>query len=198
MDFADIEGDALAVYRFAGADADEPPSIARLCELVTGFLPRYARMRPDGKCAVDDYGDLRVSVRPSLPARRARFVVAHEIAEWWYMRNNYACLDIEDRCNALGAALVVPRPAAQQVLREAGHSPMMLAQVFGVERCLALLRIGEVTGRPVALLRKCPIFRGEAFEWPQDPVELERLVREPAPEIHPVRLEQRWGLMARW
>ena len=194
---ADVEGDAVDVYRFAGAELDEPPSIARLCELVTGFAPRYERMRPDGKCAADEDGELRVSVRPTLPARRARFIVAHEIAEWWYARSGYACADIEDRCNALGAALVVPRAAARLVIREAGHSPMMLAQVFGVERCLSLLRIGEVTGRPVVLLRKCPLFRGEPFEWPSDPQELQRLVREPAPEIHPVRLEQRWGLMAR-
>lgn len=192
-----MEGDAAEVYRFAGAELDEPPSIARLCELVTGFAPRYERMRPGGRCAVDDAGDLRVRVRPSLPARRARFIVAHEIAEWWYLRTGYAEPDIEDRCNALGAALVVPRPAAQLVLRESGHSPMLLSQVFGVERCLALLRVGEVTGRPVVLLRKRPLFRGDPFEWPTDTTELQRLVREPAPEIHPVRLEQRWGLMAR-
>jgi hypothetical protein len=195
MDIADVEGDAASIYRLARADESDPPSIATLCRAVTGYPPTVAKMREEGRCA--RVGDTwRVFVRRGLSAQRARFIVAHEIAEAWHRRIGYAEPDVEERCDALGAALVVPRAACAAVLRS-GHSPKLVAEAFGVERPLALLRIGEVTGRPVLLVRRRPIARGEPFAWPASETEALRAVKAPPASVHPVNLGGRWGLMAR-
>mgnify|MGYP006921322019 FL=1 len=100
----------MAIYAAAGADPDDPPAIGALIEALTRREPLLARMRAEGRCIGD-----QVMVRGGVLPARARWLAAHELAEWWYARMGYDGADIEERCDACGAALVVPRasgPAA--------------------------------------------------------------------------------------
>ena len=106
--------------------------------------------------------------------------------------------DVEERANALGAALVVPAYVFRRAIRAKGHAVHALALEFGVPPSLVLLRLGEVVGRPVALLREPePIVRGTPFAWPRH---LAPAVLMPPPGVHPIRLVdevgERWGLLA--
>lgn len=196
IDVGDVEGDAAAIYERCGLDAEEPPSIGQLCTLLTGFAPTMVpHMLNEGRCG--RVGDAwRVFVRAGLPKERAVFITAHECAEWFYRSIDYREPDIEHRCDALGAYLVAPRAAFRLAIATLGHSVRDLASAFNAPRSLALLRIGETTGRPVILLRREPIARGDDFGWPSGPG-LARAVKRPPPSVHPVRAGDYWGLMAR-
>lgn len=193
-ELSDIEGDALALFSEAGADPRDPPSIAALCRALTGHAPRFIAQAAEARLVGG-----RVFLRRGLLTARARWLVGHELAEWHYLRARYRGADIEARCDALGAALVAPRPAFLAATRAVGHAVFSLAEAFGVTQSVALLRIGEVTGRPVVLLRSPePIVRGGAFEWPSTSG-LVRALRERRSEVHPLRISDepgKWGLMA--
>lgn len=183
------------MYAVAGADPADPPAIGALCKMLTGHAPEFVRMREPAYLPVVN-GERRVYVRVGTDPARARWLVGHELAEWWYLRTAYRGEDVELRCDALGAALVAPRPAFLLALRARGHRVHELAKDFKTTQALALLRIGETTGRPVALVRPTPILRGEGFAWPTGPG-LARAVRQPPPSVHPIRVDGRFGLMAR-
>jgi len=182
---ADVEGDASLLLRIAQVDDDEPVDVVALCRALTGHAPWLSRLGPQAQLARVGDG-YRVCVRRGLLPERARWLVGHELAEWHYLRTGYRGEDIEARCDALGAALVAPRRAFLSAVRERGHRVYALADDFGVTHALALLRIGEVTLRPVALPRRLGlVVRGEPYAWDESP-------------SHPVRLrdEGRWGRMA--
>jgi hypothetical protein len=199
---ADIEGDALAFAKMTKVSLDSPPSLVRMCREITGFAPLYAKLvhaqgyyGPAGRSGVK-----RVLVIPGLPPDQERFVLGHEISHAFYDQTGYVGDDIEERCDALSAALCAPRGPFGQALRDAGgHRVHALAKVFQVPRCLAALRAGEVTGRPVAYPRpkKAPIIRGQAFGWPPA-AELARAARRPPEGVHPVRVERGHVLMAKY
>jgi hypothetical protein len=185
----EVAGDAEMLLSRAKVDDDEPVNVTRLCRVLTGFAPWVTRSR--SRVAMWG-GNHRVCVWRGLPIPRARWVICHEIAEWHYLGVNYNGTDLESRCDALGAALVLPRRLMQRAIREHGHRVHTLARKLDVTQALAMLRIGEVDRRPV-LLERTPtmrLVRGGLFEWP---IELAK-----APGIHPVRLpdEGRWGWMA--
>jgi hypothetical protein len=148
-----------------------------------------ARTGPEA-CLIRVYEQWRVVVRRSVPAPRARWLVCHELAEHHYLRLGYRGADVEARCDALGAALVLPRRLAQLAIREHAHRVSALARSLGVTQALALLRVGEVTRRPVLLERRpgVRLARGAPVEWSID----KRVA-------HPVKLsdEGRWGWMRR-
>lgn len=187
------EADALEILRLAGhLDDEAPPNMAQLCRALLGSPPQVAPIRSEA-CLARVRGESRVYLRKGLDPARARWLVGHELAEWYYQRTGYVGADLEDRCDAVGAALVAPHMAYRLALRSVGSSVHALAEAFVVPQALALLRIGEVTGRPVLLLRKpTPIHRGEPYVWPK------RGMHDPS--VHPIRLDgSRWGLMAeRW
>ena len=108
-----------------------------------------------------------VRLRRGLSDARARHRIGHELGHLFYERVEYAGADLEERCDLFGAALCMPRRAARAALRSVGHRVHGLAAHFGVTQSVSLLRIGEVTGRPVCLLCfKGPIARGADFAWP--------------------------------
>jgi hypothetical protein len=189
---ADVEGDAMVIYGMAKADPEEPPSIAELCLELTKREPGFATLRNEARLV-----DQQVIVRPGTFAPRARWLAAHELAEWYYAFIGYDGDDIEERCDACGAALVAPRPAFRLAMKVRGGAVYALASDFATTQSLALLRIGEVTGRPVRLLRwPRPITRGEPFLFPR----LSEIVSARDRSIvHPLRIRDepnRWGLMA--
>src|SRR5690606_30327780 len=94
-------------------------------------------------------GERRIYVRRGLSAARQRFAVAHELAHW--ALGLLSGSEAEARCDALAACLVAPRRAFQRALRDTDCYGE-LAELFGsTESCVAL-RLGEVTGEPVALV----------------------------------------------
>ncbi len=189
---ADIEGDAALLLRLAKLDDDEPPATIALCRALTGRPPMTARIRQEA-CSARVGNEWRVVVRRGVLPARARWLVGHELAELHYARTGYRGRDIEARCDALGAALCLPRRALLGLVRHHAHRVHAIARLTRLTQSLVLLRIGEVTGRPVALLRApAPTVRGDAFAWPVEPSLF-------VPGAHPLRITdepQRVGLMA--
>lgn len=163
---AEVEGDAQAFLDWAGADPLEPSGIGALCAAATGRRPRPTAL--DGEARLEPRGNgFEVLVNRALAPARQRLKVAHELGHWWYARVGYRGGDIEHRCDMFAAAVVCPRPAFKSAMRWAGHRVHELAERFHTTQSLALLRVGEVSGRPTMLLRPAgPLVRGEPFEWP--------------------------------
>jgi hypothetical protein len=182
---ADVEGDAALLLRLAKMDDGDVVSAVALCRALTNDPPFLSRFGPEAQRA--RVGDrVRVCVRAGLLPARQKFLVGHELAEWHYARTGYRGEDIEERCDALGAALVAPRPAFRRAVRSLGHSVRKLAAALAITQACSLLRIGETEGRPVLLGRALgPVTRGEPHNWETG-------------RRHPIRLsdEGRWGLMA--
>jgi hypothetical protein len=198
---ADIEGDADLLLRLAHIDDDEPVDVVALCRhrTMTGQVPFSTRAGPEAQISRVPGGH-RVCLREGLLPGRARWLVAHELAELHYERVGYSGPDIEDRCNALGAALVAPRRLVRRLIRQHAHAVHALARALVATQSIALLRLGEVERRPVLLARdgRRPIVRGAAFNWPDGPGLAKALSRR-TETTHPLPIrdeERRRGLMA--
>lgn len=195
---AEIEGDALAMLAQARLEADRSPSMDLLCLRLIGSKPRRVMMGREADLYPGLDGRYVLRVHRCAPADRARWLVGHELAEWWYRGRVFAGghPEREAWCDALGAALVAPRDAFRQATAVLGGRVHRLAEAFNAPRALALLRIGEVTGRPVVYCHpERQLARGTPFVWPR--AALQRALRERPRGVHPVRLDgQRMGLMA--
>jgi hypothetical protein len=113
-------------------------------------------------------GETRIYLRTGLSQTRLRFAVAHELAHW-ALDIGSASLDGEQLCDALAAALVAPRPAFHGALRDVGERYPVLADRFGTSESCIVLRWGEVTGTPTALVTPSSVrVRGGAFDWPDE------------------------------
>lgn len=197
-DVHDAEGEGLAMLEAAGVDPDRGASLDLIAERLLGSRPRYVRMVGTGDLW-PFRGEWILRVHRSLPPVRQREVVSHELAEWRAETTGRRFRSLAHReawCDAVGARLLCPAPAFRRAVRQVGHRVHGLADAFGTTQGMALLRLGEVTGRPVVLLRaRGSIARGAPFGWPEEAV-LARAIRRPPPSIHPVRADDRWGLMA--
>lgn len=157
-----------------GADEEGPQRMTDLCEGIVGVRPMRAPIRQEAQLCIED-GKPLVLIRDDVPTPRARWLVGHEIAEFWHRCVDYIGRDIERRADALGAMLVAPILGVAKAAAEWAHEPFpviiaRLAELFRVPQSLALLRLGEVTGRPTRILRPDgPIGRGEVFAWPEGP-----------------------------
>lgn len=193
----------MAFHQHAKSDPADPETLNVLCRRTVKSYPQRVRMIGRGDLRPGVRGrpwTLRVHVM--LPPELARFVVAHELAHWYYLQTGWRASShahLEAACNALGAAILAPQPCFAAAVRSIGRSRVhQLARTFHTTQACALLRVGETTGRSVVLVRsKDPIVRGDLFEWPADVRELERAVRHPPEGVHPIRIDRdRWGLMA--
>jgi len=196
-----IEGEASALLeKFGLNDEDGPTPMVELCRRALGCAPRWTSLRQEAKLGVDVDGRLAVQLRRGIAPPRARWLIGHELAEWWMKRYGYQRDDIEDRADAIGACIAVPRANFQRAIKTMAHSVTKLARAFATTESLALLRVGETTGRPVLLLRASgPVARGDAFEWPSTS-SLLRAMKEGRSHVHPVAIRDepnRWGLMVR-
>jgi hypothetical protein len=163
----EIEGYVDPIYRLAGGDPSEPLSPADLSLRLLGTKPTTATalVAPGtiGYCN----GEWRIFIRKGTPWPRARWIAAHELAHWWFRRIGYAGPDLGARCDALGAALIVPRPVITHVRSRLGDDVYAIADELKTTQSLAFLRVSEVTGRPGAVVRLAgPIIRGEPCTWP--------------------------------
>jgi hypothetical protein len=197
---SDVQGDGdliLRAHRFA---PDQRPNIRALLKAWVGVEPEWARIRTEGaRCILN--GQPRIFCRHRTPLARAIFVWLHEAAHIHYdlagLREDPEI--VEAMCNALAAALLAPRAAFRLAIFETGYDVPAIADAFRTTQSVALLRIGEVVGNPVVLLRPpTPIVRGADFAWPPER-ELARVVKSPPPGVASIRIAdetKRWGLLA--
>lgn len=190
---AELEGEALAFWATHGMEPEQ--CLIDLCQAATGSEPIFEARETEGHW---DGGLVRLSV--DLHPRRARHVLGHELGHVWLEREGrFVPPNIEERCDVFGAILNMPRAGVRHWLKQNGHAFVQLAEFFGVTQSVALLRIGEVTGRPVMLLReRGPIVRGFDFGWPsRSPVQLALGRGREVVHLVQVRDEpQRVGIMA--
>jgi len=175
-----IEGEAESILRGAGFDPADPPDVEQLAAAITRVVAHHGISAPARFVA--STGELWLN--PRLSPRRRAFSIAHELAERHLARSAYEGDDVEARANAIGAALLVPAPALRVAIRSVGRRLADLAEVFDVSQSIVALRLGEVTGSPLALVmdRRVAV-RGEPFAWPS-PARLVAIAggREAVPE----------------
>ncbi len=150
------------------------------------------KMRRDAELFSTPAG-ARILVRVRLPVERARFAVAHEVAEWHLRRVGYSGDDIESIVRRIAAALVAPRPIALRVARHSSvfDDPGAPSEAMQTTQTLAALREGEVTGESIAVVG--PGFleaRGAELVWP-DREAVRRFVKEGGPGLRKVDLDRR-------
>ncbi len=194
-DVLGAEQEALTAYEEAGLDPSSPPPLSLLCERLFGTRPQPMAHLPREATMGILRGEVRIFYRSGTWAARARFGVAHEMGHGRRRQHHGSIQDVEANADLLGACLVAPRPAFERMVKRVGHSVYDLAHAFSTTHAAAMLRLGEVTGRPVRLLGERERTRGEAFDWPDAKRALRGLERA---RVHPVKLldEKRWGLMA--
>lgn len=185
-ELAELEGDAAAILREANVDDDEPPPLGLVCERLLGLRPaRTPNINREAKLDERAPGRFQVLIHADVPSQRARWLVGHELGEWIHLQSGAQPANIEARCDAIGAMLAAPRRAVRALIGP--RRVRLLAETFGVPQSVALLRIGEVFGRPVALLRRGrpALYRGGPFVWPrrserEGVAHLVRITDEPA------------------
>jgi len=145
-----VERECEGVYAAARLTLDDCPSIAQLIERIMGARPVLADGGPEA--GTRRIGSVwSVTVRRDLSGPRMRWVAGVELARWWLPRYG-AIMFSRETIRRLASAILVPRETFLDALEERGDMPAPLAEVFGTQQALTLLRLGETTGRPVALL----------------------------------------------
>lgn len=170
MDQWEIEGEASALLRAARLDGEDVPSMIVLAEHHLGagavVLGHCLGMRGDAQLYPG-----RILVRARLPVERARFAVAHELAEWHLARTGYQEEDRERVANRLAAALAAPREISSRLARQWPlPSPCAAASALRATQTLVALRYGEVTNEPIAVVGpRIHEVRGAEWQWPSKP-----------------------------
>jgi len=168
----DFEWIADEVLRLADVDEMAPAKPVALVRALLGpgaLFSVHARSLPgDGSLAVVN-GQPRIYIRQGLSPIRRRWVICHELAEWWLWQSGVRDEQIEGVADAVAAAVLAPRRAVRAALKSAGPSYTGLAEHFGTtESCIAM-RLAEVTGRPMALVAPAKVrVRGEDYAWPEE------------------------------
>lgn len=191
-DLQEAEADAVEIMQRAGTFPEEPIHVRSLCERVgveveRSFGARLAHRREASIIRLGPRWVVHLLMR--MTAEREAWVLGHELGHWLHRSTGRADRS-EAYYDAVGACLVAPRPAFVEAARVLGHRVHELAAAFGTLQGLALLRLGEVVGRPVCLRRRgLLVARGEPFEWGSNPSLLPRDV------AHPVRIDGSIGYM---
>jgi hypothetical protein len=162
-----IEGEASALLRAAGLDGEDLPSMVALAERHLGrgavVMGHCVGLRQDAQLYPG-----RILVRARLAVERARFAVAHELAEWHLGRQGYREDDLERVANGIAAALVAPRDISTRLARRWPlPSPGEAAATLRTTQTLVALRYGEVTDEPIAVVGpRIHEVRGAEWGWP--------------------------------
>lgn len=158
---------ARSLYERAGFDVEVAANPIALCEALLGagcVEALHASSLPGDGMLTFDGEHWTIVVRAKLSGYRLRFVVLHELAHWVLGPGA-----TEDECDALAAALLVPRLVFLDALKECGQDLASLARRLNVTESFAALRLGEVTGEPVALITPTRVrVRGEDWGWPHE------------------------------
>lgn len=185
-DGADAEGAARWVYERAGLDPTEPPgptAVARALGIGVYTAPKRGAWGHG--CLVRFAGAWQIWLAPRLPEQHRAFAVAHEIAEWAHRHRE--TVGSEALCDATAAAVLAPRAAFAAII---GGEPdfAALARAFRTTESCVALRIGEVTGRPMALVSPQTVrVRGDEWGWP-DANAIRRMATRPTNDARAIRL----------
>lgn len=158
---ATMDRECAAIYRQAGLDPDgEPPAMGALARSILSAEPMFDRV--DRILVRRVGGRWRVLVPAGATDADARFAVADTVAWWWLKRFSAGA----SRAPELASRLLCPHASFARCLDAIGEDVPELARRYGVGEPLALLRIGEVTGRPVVLQGDQIIrIRGDSARW---------------------------------
>lgn len=171
MEQLSLELLADETYRRAGFDPSVPACTMRLASTLwrdpaaVQVAPATVLRRSSAVLA-RVHGQRRIYIRRGCAPQDFRFLVGHELAHAVYADEGvtFATEDAEESaCDALAGALVAPRHAFRAAVAKLGDDVEQMALTFGTTESLCLLRLGEVTGRPLALVRPGRVrTRGEA------------------------------------
>jgi hypothetical protein len=190
MLLADIEGDVSWLFQEAGVDEDEPTNVVELAQRCLGGVDRVRfvsarHLYRDSDFRVID-GHPTIFVKDGLPLVRMYFGVAHELGEYRQYRRGHRGEDGEMLANLIGAGVLAPRRAVQAAVH-LGMTLKDMAAGFHITQTCAALRLGEATGRPVAVVAPKGVrIRGEEWGWPDEHT-IRRLGEIAVPQLH--RLE---------
>lgn len=151
------------VERFCGLyDRSAGCCPVEMCELATGAPPTFVEMTREGAVIGG-----QIYLSSTLTPRRARCILAFQLAYLYYARLGYNGPDLTERAERFITALLMPGPSFIQGLMRTGFSHRALADVYDVTETASLVRIAETVGRPTVILRPGGVvFRGNAFHWP--------------------------------
>jgi hypothetical protein len=173
LDQPDIEGEADLIYRRAGIDPGTAAPPLWLAEELLGpgaVVGVHSLRQPGGGCLVLLHGQPRIYFRNLLPPKRRAFVIAHELAHWALGDRAGDELETERACDALAAALIAPRAAFLKMVHRHGARFTRLAKAFATTESLVVLRYGETTLEPLALVAPRSVrVRGAEYSWPSEP-----------------------------
>lgn len=178
----EAEGEARLILERVGFDIYDAPGAWKIVASTLG--PRALRRLPARKlagaegecCRVGD--EYRIYVRSDLAPARASFVALHELAHVHLGELRHGDPELEERCDAIAGALVCPRGAFGEAVKEHGEQWEQLALDFGVETCCAALRYGEVLNVPLCLVSPASVrVRGREWGWPRSEREIRRLAK---------------------
>lgn len=197
----DPEAEALALYARLNLDPHEPPGVGRVAVALLGARciervdARVLRGADAETCMV--HGTWRIFVRRGLATDRLAHVVGHELGHIVLGATGETGDELERLCDAIGAAIVAPRPAFRAAIRDEDGDVHRLAERYRITPSCSTMRIGECTGEPVALVTPGLVrVRGpEEFVW-GDEGTLRRLARTGAPGLRRVQLVEGRGRTA--
>lgn len=198
MEAADLEGLAEWAYRAAHLPDDQPASGLELTQRLLGGHVLRVHGETSGRLVQNAEG-FDIHIRPGWSPTQARWLVAHELAEWILARDGYRETDTETVADALAARLIAPHRAIRRALG-CGLDVAELAEVFGATQSCLLLRQAEVSGEPTALVTPARIYvRGSEWAWPNESGVRLLVTEEPRPGLAKVRItdaRRRVGLVA--
>jgi hypothetical protein len=162
----DCDAEALDLYRRHALDPENPPSVSTL---VRCFL-RAPIVRHGGvKRAHYVSATREVWVPARWPEHWVAWNVAHELGEWWLGEIDYREPDVEEMAQWMAGALIAPRPFVRAAVAAFGRDLGELAPTLHLSQSATALRLGEVTGSPLALVTSKRIHvRGEGWVWPTE------------------------------
>ena len=156
-----LEGIVESTYRRAGCDAGRGECPRQLALALwrdpdaVQAVPRIALRRTRAVLARVNRRR-RIYIRNDVGPLAFGFLIAHELSHGIFDDEGIHFVteaEEEVACDALAGALIVPRRAFASASRAFGGNVEQMAVQFRTTESLCLLRMGEVTGRPLALVR---------------------------------------------
>jgi hypothetical protein len=146
-----VDGECIRVYGAAGYRIEDRPSLGQvMCETM-GSWPEYSDRIEQESTTVRRGRRWQALARADLTSTRARWLWSREMSRWW-LRRYHGRLAADPLVDRLAAAILTPMEIFGPLGRAHGWCVRELARLFVVPEALVLLRIGEVTGVPVALV----------------------------------------------
>lgn len=162
MDLRDTDRLATQTLELAGVPRSSIAPLARVARLLGIAVVLVPGLRVRGMLA-NVQGRPTIAIRKSLRGPEFSFTVGHELGHWALQRFGVKLDDpeLEERtCNVFAACALMPRAQFGNQCLDA--SVPELAATFRATQASVAMRLGEVTGRPVAVVLPSRVYaRGE-------------------------------------